>query len=573
MASMISHFGYVNNSDSDDATQASQAVRWGVNTDLSSNLKEIRCPYTQMRILLDQSFAVAYYLKFMGNRCHEMINDYIEELNNDICYRFARVCNNGKIFEDNFQKIYQTLMNLVKFNRGGNWTDVNIGLVSEFLWDGSERLGEPVFFGKEEKGYLVPFLMWMNSGVQEGYDTYTAVKGKVGIVGFRLDYRGCDRSEGRYCVYPNFMGVGLEFSAVKTPIDTMTFVPILGYMSHMNWTGVKFETCLGMIGDLCIHTDIDRFGISGTHHLAFCLNRSLFYDVSGAAYDVHEIVSRYKDKLFTGMMEFLKFCSTNRGMEAIDGNVVAKAFNILAHTKEQKDSAAYLVKRDAAASADELRAFKHCMGTCEALQLISQNPTLVAAQTSNQETGEAKDPPSGGENKPTDTGDGIEEPKEPETKEDKEPTEGDDSDKPQDDRDIGPDDTSAEEADQPSTSDAGGADGNDPSGSSTADPSSTQTVSAPEEPNTSDEKGIEFVITPPDSSTLNAVLFREEMYKFLTNVLTNPPKCMSPQDIATLTALKRFWLSSLSIETIKGIVEACIRLPKSINNSIRKSTE
>jgi hypothetical protein len=140
--------------------------------------------------------------------------------------------------------------------------------------------------------------------------------------------------------------------------------------------------------------------------------------------------------------------------------------------------------------------------------------------------------------------------------------------------DLPSDDTTGEE-------DAGNPaqpDDNGESGSGSSDPSGTGTSSAQpdtttEQTNTSDDNGIHFEITPPDSSTVDAVIFREEMYKFLSNVLTNPPKCMSPQDIETLNALRKFWLSCLSIDTIKGIVEACIRLPNSIKNSIRKSTE
>ncbi len=101
---------------------------------------------------------------------------------------------------------------------------------------------------------------------------------------------------------------------------------------------------------------------------------------------------------------------------------------------------------------------------------------------------------------------------------------------------------------------------------------SAQPASTPET-QTSDDTGIPFEFVTEDSATVDSVLFREEMDKFLTNVLTNPPKCMSPQDVDTLTALKRFWLHCLSIDTIKGIVEACIRLPKTVKSSLRKSTE
>ena len=564
---MISYFGSICWGDGD---MPSSEFRWDGAQDLGSNLNRLNCPYRQMKVLLDQSLAVAYYLKFMGPKCHEIVNDYIEELNNDITYRFARACRNGRIFEGNFLKIYQILQSLVKFNRGGNWTKIDVALVKEFLFDGDERNGQPLAM---HKNYIVPFMMWMNG---DGADTYTcpSPNERTGVCSFSVD-SSC-RSK-KLIVYVCRHAIGLECSARSTPIDSLTAVPLLGFMSHFNWSSTSFESFVGIVSEFCMHTDIERYGLTGTHHLAYCFRVGVIFDrmfdVSGCHEGVFPRNSPYKDRIFPGVLDFLKFCSEHRGMDVVDRNIVAKAFGVIASTKEQKESADYLAKQDATASADEFNSFRHTMGSCESLQLISQSPTLVAAQTSSQATGSTEAATQGGDDKQdTDAGKPAE-PKETEPKTEEEPSEGDASDKPDSEQDLGPDDTSAEEADTPGSTDAGGDDGTGSSEPSTTDPSSTQPASAPAEPNTSDDKGIEFVITPPDSSTVDAVLFREEMYKFLTNVLTNPPKCLSPQDIATLTALKRFWLSSLSIETIKGIVEACIRLPKSIKNSIHKSTE
>jgi len=566
MASMISYFGSIRWSEDN---KPSSEFCWDGHQDLSSNLNRLGCPYKQLKVLLDQSFAVAYYLKFMGPKCHEVINDYIEELNNDITYRFARACRNGRIFEDNFLRIYQILQSLVKFNRGGNWTNVDVNLVKEFLFDGDERENQPVAL---PKGGLVPFLMWMNKNDETTYTCESPQK-RLGVCSFYIG----DICHSKLKVYVENHPIGLEFSGRSTPIDTITAVPLLGLLSHFIWTERSFESFVGIASEFCLHEDIERYGLTGTHHMAYCFKCGVLhnkrFNVSGSNEGIFPRTSPYKDRIFPGVLDFLKFCSEHRGMTVADRDIVAKTFGVIASTKEQKESAAYLAKQDATASADEFNSFRHTMGSCESLQLISQNPTLVAAQTGSQVTGSTEEATQGGENKQgADSGQPAE-PKETEPKTEEGPTEGDASDKPEDEKDLGPDDTSAEEADTPGSTDAGGDDGNGSSEPSTTDPSSTQPESAPAEPNTSDDKGIEFVITPPDSSTVDAVLFREEMYKFLTNVLTNPPKCLSPQDIATLTALKRFWLSSLSIETIKGIVEACIRLPKSINHSIRKSTE
>ena len=576
MASMISFFG-VSARGCDEVPP--NGYRWDGKQDLSSNLSRLKCPIAQMKFLLEQSLITAYYTKFLGLKCHDVISDYINELNSYIDYRFARVAENGKIFQDSYLKIYQMLQSLVKFNRGGNWVDLNIKLVCEFLFDGEDRI-TPIVFSREKKAYLIAFLMWMNRTVQEGYEEYSATE-PFGVISFYCDTWG---SGCNIVVYTRFHPIGLTFSSKRTPIDAMTAVSMLGFMSHMNWSNSSFELFAGIMSEMCIHADINKVGLTGNHVLAYILRTGFNFESVDRRYArlvgiIPEMPSA-NSVLFSGVLEFLQYCSRNCGMTATDKTLVAKIFGILAATKEQKQSAAYLAKMDATASAEEHTAFRHTMGACEALQLISQSPSLITAQTGSQVTGSTEEATTGGKNEGNADPKTSTDTKETGNKEGSDnpdgKKEGDASGQPEEvkESDLGPDDTSAEEGDDPNGSpDMGGDDGNGSGEPSTTDPSSTQPASAPAEPNTSDDKGIEFVITPPESSTVDSVLFREEMYKFLTNVLTNPPKCMSPQDIATLTALKRFWLSSLSIETIRGIVEACIRLPKSINNSIRKSTE
>jgi len=579
MASMISYFGCVSSRDKDEQ-EPSSAFRWDGRQDLASNLTKLGCPVGQLKVLLDQALGAAYYLKFYGPRCHEVINDYIEELTNDITYRFTRSC--ARTYTDNFLKIYNTLMGLVKFLRGGNWSDVDIALVKEFLFDGTTRTETPVVF--KDHGTLVPFLMWMNRGVQPEFTSYAAER--CGVMSFHI-------STARCCEYECDMlsvgvcnhAIGRSFSVERTPLDQLTQCPLLGFLSHFDWTTTTFEAGIGIISEFCLHEDIERYGISLSHQLAYCLRISCVFprfDIRGVNEGIEPVMAKYHEQLFNAMLAFVAHCSQKCGMDVVDRNIVAKAFGVFAYTKEQRESVAYLRKCEAVPSADELKSFKKVMGCVESLQLISQNPTLTTAQASNQVTGstEATEPGKGeAGNKPEPTK-GTEDPskadKGQEAPKKEEGTEGDDS-KPTDD-DDGADDTNTDDTMEEEPATQTGADDGNASPGGSGDPSvgnepSTQTGDTPEEVNTSDDKGIEFEFAIPDSSTVDSVLFREEMYKFLKNVLTNPPKCLSPQAIETLTALRQLWLSCLSIETIKGIVEACIRLPKSIKHSIHKSTE
>ena len=582
MTSMISYFGKIRI----EPTEASKSCNescWDYHASIGDNVSRMKCPYKQLSYLLDQALAVAVYVRFYGLRCHEQINDYIEELNTDICGRFARTC--GKEFKDNYRKVYNTLMDLVKFNRGGNWNDVDIPLLSEFLFNGDEHYGEPRAWRPSWKVDLQAFLLWMNRRPSGEPELHIVPDGNTGIgmVTFSFETVSDVYEEGEPLIFrvePRGHVIGTSFSYEKTPLDALYDYPALAMLSHFNLSTVKFETLVGVLMEYCIHLDIERFGLSKTHIMAYLLRIGCMYPAFNLSQPGNDIEPVKADGgsygAFNSMLKFVKFCTESRGLGVVDKDIVAKAFGSVAATKEQKDSVAYLQNEQAVPSADAYKTFNKVMGAVEAFKLISQNPTLITAQTVTQVTGatEAADPAGGGEDNANkseapagdnpDAGENKEEPKEG-------GKEGDDSEPSPDDAgssDFPSDDTPGME---PEGGDDQGDGSTDDPGGSSFDENSVPSNDAPPEPKTSDDKGIPFTITQPESSTVDSVLFREEMYKFISNVLTNPPKCMSPQDVETLNALRKYWLSCLSIDTIKGIVEACIRLPKSIKNNIQPS--
>jgi hypothetical protein len=108
----------------------------------------------------------------------------------------------------------------------------------------------------------------------------------------------------------------------------------------------------------------------------------------------------------------------------------------------------------------------------------------------------------------------------------------------------------------------------DPGGDSGSDPnnSNTQGSNTPEEIDASDDKGIVFKISPEGSETVDSVMVREELDKFISDILVNPPKQLSPQVVSALTTLQKNWVHILSVETIVGILGKLVELPEKFKN-------
>ena len=104
----------------------------------------------------------------------------------------------------------------------------------------------------------------------------------------------------------------------------------------------------------------------------------------------------------------------------------------------------------------------------------------------------------------------------------------------------------------------------EPGGNPEDDPNNPnmQGSNKPEELDASDDEGIVFEISPEGSETVDSVLAREEIDKFISDILVNPPKTLSPQSVSALTTLQRNWIHILSVETIVGILAKLVELPE-----------
>jgi len=59
---------------------------------------------------------------------------------------------------------------------------------------------------------------------------------------------------------------------------------------------------------------------------------------------------------------------------------------------------------------------------------------------------------------------------------------------------------------------------------------------------------------------------REELDKFISDILVNPPKQLSPQAVSALTTLQKNWVHILSVATIVGILGKLVELPEKFKN-------
>jgi len=228
----------------------------------------------------------------------------------------------------------------------------------------------------------------------------------------------------------------------------------------------------------------------------------------------------------------------------------------------------YLIKEGPTPASEALEYKASDLGGLEAIQLFSQ---YDSGQTESSE--EQEEPETSGDEVDLDIDEDFEEgvaepgleadenddPPAPEEGEGDSSTDGDQDadDSSPDSGDDNPDDPAVEEDN--SSQDAG---------DSTTDQSVTQTTGTPEEIDASDTDGIPFEISAEGSETVDSVMIREEIDQFITNILVNPPKELSPQSVAALTTLQKCWVHLLTVETVVRILDRLVAIPEKFKNII-----
>jgi hypothetical protein len=342
----------------------------------------------------------------------------------------------------------------------------------------------------------------------------------------------------------------------------------------------SLEKVIGMLSDLALHLDDSYPGQTMSHLLCSALQACLSnrYAVNGAAKQPNVALRMIPRGGFRALSVLFNYMASAYSIKLEYPRLVAKLFNCLAENKEQHDAVDCILSQGGGASADSLNAYNKVFGSLEALQFISQSPTLLSAQSQvtdavEEEGTEKKDDKS--EPKKSEGTEEAAKPKEGSQTSEEGSDDTDPSNEEEDaDTDMGEDDTSSEEPEdnqgsEPSETDATPGE---------AQPDVTDMPSQEETPqekqmDSNDEEGIPFRVADPESETADSVLLRQEIDNFLTNLLANPPDDMSPQDIETLTVIQKCWLYVLDIESIVGIVGRCCTLPETLTKLNTKRTE
>lgn len=568
MASIISYVGRIRYCREDDKpTKPSSQYGWDGNMDFASNLRKQNNLSTETFFLFEQALGLAYYLKFYGNRCSEIVNEYIDEvvyyINSNYATRAKREFQGTA-----YVRIVKAIEDLATYIKGGRWTDLPIKLITEFIEDVyCVKSDVPVVF--DCPGEYVPFIIWMNNAAQVDYEQWSS-ENKVYLLSFdiRKDYK----SSTNFALRTTRHSIGQSFASAKTDIDRgFPNLATFGFLSHCDLTSFSFENIVGILGEFCFHTDIERPGLSMSHILAYYISlgvtRSLVFtgDRHGFTADENPAISRHI--LFSATKTFMEYCFREFGCNPTEINVIRKLFWILASSQKEKDAVSYLKKEGATASSDELQSYKETFGKAtEALELISQNPALLSAQSqvtaaegTDAGKGDDKDAGSKGATASDDGADEPEEEPDEDTEEEDDDTSSSDG-SDEDGQNGAPDDTPSEDEDNNEDPNQDGEEGGsgDPDDSGAVSDMPVKDESAP---NLSDKKGIVIEFANAESETTDTVTFREEVNTLITDVLANPPKSMSPQNITTLSNLKRYWLHVVKIETVVGILESCLKIP------------
>lgn len=594
MASIINYIGSLYDNDKANPTPPGFPT-WDRNKGFSENL--VKFPWEeQLRCCLDQLLAISYYLTFYGRGCHELVNEFIDEFMVDLKTRVIPA-GTREYPTGPYRKIIDALVLMEKYCRTGRWDgDVDIDLVKDILtnhpFQATPTAWGNIFNRELSSTSFIPFLIYKNTHVNPTYTDYVCRDIGIPVFNFKTDTlygNPFERdSELRLTLYTYVYPIGDSFHSKVTSIDKSGMCPLLAYTAKFNPGDRDFGCILGAIGASCLSLDVNNKETLSSQKLAATVAAILMGagHVTGSANGFKPFGYDFdRGRYFNLLTEYLNHLHTTYGTAASSQFIVEKLFSWLATTEQQRAVVRFIRSHGESASAGHTSFSQEglCIGI-EALTFISQSPSLLSARSqvtgpsaedksedakSEQSSKQETKPDTKQENAKSDSSK-KEDKKDDSSKEDSNKEDEKEADSTKDDdtsQDIGEDDTSGSD----DTSDNTQLDSNDDTSSSgsvgESTPTDTPTPAEKDEPqvNTSDYAGFEFKTISPESETVDSVMFKEEMSSFLKNVLANPPDGLSPQNVAVLTALQRFWLHGLSIEAIVGIVGSCLKqLPESL---------
>ena len=529
----------------------------------------------QFRLFTEQILAAVYFRVFYGRHCHYLVSEYVDELILAFLTRFYPAASREFIPGSDRARLLEQVANFVSYLQEGYWKRPpgDADELHNYMCAFPITVGPRVWDPEKYPNYL-PLIAYLNTDAGKVVEGYSA----LGLTTFRftgsVNYEP-DASHGSNYIRLDSYNhpIGSSFSCEGTPCDKGN-IEILRYLSHFNLSGVSIEKIFCSLLEMAFSLDIKRPGMSSTQIFCACLYASLnkVVTLSGTSRKGMTEVEKYAPGCYEETVKFLKYAVETYGVTVNIPLITTRFIFSLMDKAKQKDTVEKIHEAGGSASADNLATTESWWVSQEALQFISQkadNASTAQSQVAESKTSTTEKGNNTSQTTTTETK--TESTQKTESQSNKDDDGGDDTTRDE----LTPgDDNSAPKGDD----DANGSEANDDNssgetGTSGEEPAATGDDMPPEDEQmrTSDEDGIRFSIANPDSETSDSVMWREEVCNFLSNILANPPEDLSPQDVATLTALQRFWLQHLSIETVVGILGSCLdRLPASLTKLISK---
>lgn len=528
----------------------------------------------QLAFALNQVIAVSYFFWMYGPTYHEMMLTYSKWLSWFITEKLGKTR-----MDEADEKVFKIIKSINSFVYGNSWpTNVDVGLVRSFLFNDDTYKHVPYALSDET---LTPYILYRNEMTDTPLKLNQPVFEKqVNIPSFYFSSMG-----GRINVYVYFKSFGVGYDTMR--IKKVQNTGILQFLTGVINTPPSIETVLWLLAGLNIHLDITRIATRTavlSYAVAYALEGIFDVDFVNIANrhgsfnrtmgGINPKLTSYCCDLANDLVSFI--CHLNKvGGATIDKTLFCKIFgkeSVLRYS----DKIVQFVRTTGTAEASEegLKAYRESpLGSCEAIRLISL-PASVAQGAGAEDT----------EQEPTDgSEDDFSLTELPDLDVAEPGMEADEDGLPDTDEDTSSDSDQSEESDDSSSSDSG--EGETGSESETSDdPNENTDVSSGDDASSSavngtqptgepenlegsdDEEDIVFKVSPEGSETVDSVLIREELDQFLVDILANPPKKLSPQTVAALTALQRYWVHILSVETIIGLMARLIVLPERIRN-------
>ena len=565
----------------------------GIRSGFLSKLRENVTPTDQLRFILDQTLILSELFWLYGARGHLYLTSYSK------CIKeFTDTVISDQKWNGIHASIVKDIKNIQSVWYGAEWIDVDINTIKIFLFDlAGDNKESKICPYTCSKYVVIPYLMHRNRYIQEGYKEY------LGPVGLPRMY-----ISGPYIsVYTQEIGIKFmakfedkfERKNFKVAFDNIKRFSILTFLAKTTLRYKFFDEVLGLLAGMCIHTDNTRMMSAnfGLFYATFsilnfmfsadfaniaqcggrfivrtriCQQQSMFFEQARALFTLLDIKHREDGSMMSSKEFFIRFFGefvrTNDGAKTD----LAKVLELVVREP---------ARGDGAVAAEDLKTFSRLVGyDCglEAIQLISRQATPTTQDTGADEIVEDPevDPEIEAESFdslfPDEASAGLE----AEAK-DGDPSEEEEDSAPAEDDEGDPSSGEGNEDDDP-PSNAGddnvdeNASSEDPGGSEDPNTVNTQTTGTPENVEASDDDGIEIRFVPEGSETVESVVLREELDQFISEILQNPPKKLSPQAVSALIALQQYCIHLLSVETIVGILGKIVSLPdkfKDIKNT------